>query len=235
MITLTAKGKGYAIWVLIGLAVLVAVYLLGKYDGSADATEAADVAAEQRNHAHTLALKKSADSLEVVSRKLAQAAAAAKQPHLSAIARTDSADTTAVHFRHDAEHLASDSTATRAQLAQAIDSMARADSILDSRRREERDKAMARIVALEATVQSDTAAMRAKDGELESLGVDLAIEQRIVKDVKAQQHGFMRRVVSGVVSVAAAGGCGALGSLAGPAVAVGAAGTCLAGVALWNP
>lgn len=233
--TLTEKGRLWAA-ALLGLLILLASsYVYGRAKGAASVKDAADAKMAQATHTATLTLQRSADSIEVISRKYEALAAAQKAPHVAAIARTDSADTIAVHFRHDAEHLANDSTATRTQLAQAIDSMARADSVLDARRVSERNAAMARIMALETALRNDTLTIQAKDLALQASAKDYAALEQVVRDLKGQRIGIIHRLLTGGLTVIAAGACGAAGSLAGPAVAIGAVVACTAAVAVFSP
>ncbi len=121
--TLTEKGKTYAIGAVFVVACGVFLYFAGRRAGALAAETAADTKVAQAQHAATLKVVAAARQLDAKTRALEAAVAATRAPHVVAIARSDTADTIATHFRHDAEHLAHDSSATRAQLVAAIDSV----------------------------------------------------------------------------------------------------------------
>ncbi|HEY2851122.1 MAG TPA: hypothetical protein VGI97_14685 [Gemmatimonadaceae bacterium] len=226
MIALTTKGQKYGSAVVIGLVLLAVAYGMGHHSGAQTATDAQDVANAKTIDSLVAVTTKQADSLERSSLALVKLAQKAAAPVVRAVAATDVADTAAIGARARAERAAADSGATAAQLRAQIDSVTRADSVLDARFHAERDSAQRLAGQLTDAVRAEAAALVGKDLALRTSKEDHEAQQKVIDDLKGHQPGIIHRAVHGIIVVTAAAGCGGLGTLAGPAVAVGAAVAC---------
>lgn len=220
--------KTFAGWMLAGLTVIVAIYMMGRSNGRAQARTAADEAAEAKIHVAVVAAQKSADSLEVVTRHLVRLAEASRVPHTRAIVRTDTAGRVAEAARAALVKVLADSAAKLAELRAAADSLLVADSILNSRFTAERAAALKRIQFDSLAMASALRTIDEKNAVIELNTRDRDALFKVINDLKGQQPSFMRRGVTGVLAFVGGAACGAAGSLAGPAAAIGGAVACAA-------
>lgn len=228
MIGLTPRGKTYGAWAIAGLALLLMVYLLGRRDGSRAAKTAVDEAAEAEIHAAVVAAQQSADSLEVMTRNLLKLVELSKVPHARAVVRTDSAGVVAEAARKHLAQVLADSLAQLAEVRAAADSLLVADSILNSRFTAERAASLKRLSFDSLALASALRTIEEKNAVIELNTTDRTALLKIIADLKGQQPSVVRRGVSGVLALVGGAACGAAGSLAGPAVAVGGALACAA-------
>lgn len=154
--------------------------------------------------------------------------------HATAIARTDTTFARLPHLLDTLSAVSSDSTTRPATLVGApippTDSVVTVgfarrlvDIVLDSARAavlNERASAQLRLGLASVAIDSLTRALTASEQVVTA-------KDSVITALKRQQHGVARRVLDGLVTVAAGGTCGAIGLLAGPGVAFGAASGCI--------
>lgn len=235
MIGLTEKGKALAINLGVLLSFGCGVYVMGHHAGMVTERTSADERDAVRTHAALLVATASADSLARVTNDLLRLAELSKVPHARAILHTDTAAVSAALAREHAERAALDSAATAVQLRVQIDRLAAADSLLDLRFHQERDAAQKRFAFDSLALASAEATIQKKSLAIESAARDYSALEQVVRDLRGQQRGVVHRVVTGTITVVSAATCGALGSLAGPVAALGAAGVCTAFVSILAP
>jgi hypothetical protein len=224
--SLTVKGQQIAGALAIGILLLVVVFFVGRCTKTDSARTDQDVAAEKVVRAQLVVLEKRADSLEKVSLQLAKVAAAAKAPHLAAVARSDTGKALADSAHAALDKVLADSLAKIDEVKAAVRALEVKDSIAFVAFLNERVAASGRITKLEAALVSDTATMNAQSAALAKAADDRGKQDDVIKDLRRQQPGFMHRAFNGIVTVAAGGACAAVGSIASPLVAVGAGVMC---------
>jgi hypothetical protein len=229
------KGQQYATILVVGLALVGGAYWLGHHNGTVAERTVIDVAKEQAIDSLTQVATARAGSLTRVSADLVKLAAAAKVPHANAVVRSDSADRAATYARTVARLTLEDSQATNARLRGTLDSLIVADSVLDARFHAERDASQKRFMYDSLAMEAQAKALEGSKSALDLARQDHQAQDKIIADLKGQQPGLLHRAFHGIIIVTAAAGCGGLGTLAGPAVAIGAAVACGAAAGVWAP
>jgi cell division protein FtsB len=225
--SLTVKGQQLAGQIGGALLVLVVVFFVGRCTKTSDVQTATDTAAEKVLRAQLAVLEKRADSLVKVSQQLAKAAAAAKAPHVAAIAKSDTGKVAADSAHAALDRVLQDSLAKIDEVKAAARALEVKDSIAFVDFLNERVAASGRITKLEAALVSDTATMDAQSAALAKAAEDRGKLDDVVKDLKHQQPSWMHRAFNGIVTVGVSAGCAAAGAaLGGPLTAVGAGVVC---------
>lgn len=220
----------------LGLMALGTLFGVARCAGREDPGVVQAAANAVRAHQAVVRAQGKADSLERAIPWLVAASDFAAAAHAQASLRADTAAAREATLRADALGHAADSAATVPELRGAIDSLARADSIMDARFVAERAAALVRIVAADSLAAIRQLTVEAKTVQLAALADQVDALTKELDAVKASRPGPVHRAFTGLEVGAATGVCTAVAwGLGGPVVGLAAGGVCALAAGIFAP